>query len=710
MYLEKLSPNRSEFLVYFSLVPLNEKTKIDPSYLKIAGWVVGKKSKAVKVELVCDHQVIQQTAVDHLRPDVGKVYPQVAGSEKSGFSMTIDVRQLPPEAELKLLMIQAVLEDESRVALAKVQLQQSLLSQLQKVQEKIDEGNQLSTEGKLSQAIEKYREVLQINSEYIPALQGLGDALANNGQMDEALTTYRQAIELNPDNLYGYQQLRKLGYLDEFYQCCQQALRNNPNHITLKKFYLPFSASQRIPKGELKKSLEILNTFVEKEATNIDILINAAILARNAGEINEAENYIKTALNLDRDHGSALSEMGKILEEKQKWQEAIDYYQQCKKPQNTVSLLTCIYNSFKFYQDNFNQEIERAIKRSKTITFINQEILSKLDIKYEEHLILYQGASNVGDTCKYLALIKPLCIQHNRKAIVFYHRGHSPETQAHLFLDPIMPRYVTAHFPIDQKMQHKIQELMIEDGFSLDQLPIRPGVPRRTIGTFQMQELNYITDESIYQAGAAACLGINIELNDDTMGKPVIKEQSLVNAVNKFDNLKLVRGKAILIAPHSVTLNLSTGSNSALIPFWRKIINALIEKNITPVINAKHNQEKLDYLSTIVDDYSQKQIKFIDLPLDEVIPFIELCGAFAGVRSGLCDLVAFSSQNITKLCVQPRQSDSNCFGKLPGVKIFDNDLINNNFYLYFLSIYNPPEDEQINQLVELFLDRNPAET
>lgn len=564
-------------------------------------------------------------------------------------------------------------------------------------------------QGNLKEAIFTYQKAITLKLKPSDLVyRELGDAFKKDGQIDRAVDAYKKAIKLNEDSFYCYQQLLKLGCLDEFYQCSQEALRKNPSHVTLEKIYLPSKKSRKIPKKQLRKSLEILKSWIEKDPENVKLLVNISALAKNANEIKDAEIYASKALSLEPDNMQALYLMGMILELKQDWNRASDYYKRSTQPNAKANLLICIYNSNKFSKDIFTKELTSSIERSSAITFIKDGILSKLNIDYENHLIFYQRNTNVGDTCKQLSLIKPLCLQHRKKAIVFYPNSHSPTIQARLFLDPIMPEYVACHFPIDTETQQKIHKLTIRDEISLDRLPIIPGVPKMTLVTVERRMLAYIKDESIYKDGMAATLGLNIDLSDETIGKPSFNNLCRKNASDKFDDLNLCRGQAILIAPHSSHMNALTGSNSKLISFWRKIINRLSKYNIAPVINAKHGNERLGYLSTLIGNNQQDCIKFVDLPLDEVIPFIELCGAFAGIRSGLCDLASFSSKNVTKLCVQPRRLGDNCFGKLPGRMVPEDTLINENFHLYFASVENPPEDEQIEKIIDLFLNRDSA--
>ena len=562
-------------------------------------------------------------------------------------------------------------------------------------------GDALKKQKKLDEALAAYETAKNLEPKHPGIYDCLGVTHYQQGNLEEAVAAYKKAIELAPEHAHSYRQLIQLGYIEEAFECLQQILNKEPHHILIEHFYL--SHKSIIPRQYLENALEILENFARNNSGNIQILLNISIVARKLNQFKKAEVYVKKALDLEPENAMALSDMGKILEKRKDWNGAISYYRKSNLLNDKVNIIECIYKSdLSDKEEPTDREIKSIIQSSQTIEFIKREILEKKNIDYEQYLILYMHDINVGDTCKRLALIKPLCIQHGKKAIVFYPDSHSPITQARLFLDPIVPQYVANHFSIDGETQQEIERLIKEDRVSLGELPVMPGIPRMMNNDSQKQGLTYITDKSIYERGIAASLGINIELNEDTMGKPVIEKRCLTNAMDKFENLHLSRGKAILVAPHSKTMNSLTGSNAKLIPFWQKIINQLVERNVTPVINTKHREEKLSYLSKIIEDRHGQYVKMVDLPLDEVIPFVELCGAFAGIRSGLCDLIAFASPQVTKLCIQPTRSDDNCFGKIPRASVIDESIINKNFNLYFVLPNNLPDQEQIERIVELF--------
>ena len=66
----------------------------------------------------------------------------------------------------------------------------------------------LAARGRYDEAIENYRQAIQINPNFPEALNNLGEALADKGRFDEAIKNYRQAIQINPND---YQALSNLG-------------------------------------------------------------------------------------------------------------------------------------------------------------------------------------------------------------------------------------------------------------------------------------------------------------------------------------------------------------------------------------------------------------------------------------------------------------------------------------------------------------------
>ncbi len=83
----------------------------------VAGWVVGKTSRAVEVNALLSEDVVAVGAVDIKRPDIESAFPAVEGAISSGFRLEIPVVSLQAVSELKL---QAKLADGTQVPLANI--------------------------------------------------------------------------------------------------------------------------------------------------------------------------------------------------------------------------------------------------------------------------------------------------------------------------------------------------------------------------------------------------------------------------------------------------------------------------------------------------------------------------------------------------------------------------------------------------------------
>jgi glycosyltransferase involved in cell wall biosynthesis len=87
-------------------------TQTEASAVDLMGWVLGKSSPAVAVELLHDGRVIRRFPLNYRRPDIAEAFPDVPNAEDSGFKTTVSLLGATPELEVSL---QAVLKDQNRV-------------------------------------------------------------------------------------------------------------------------------------------------------------------------------------------------------------------------------------------------------------------------------------------------------------------------------------------------------------------------------------------------------------------------------------------------------------------------------------------------------------------------------------------------------------------------------------------------------------------
>src|SRR6266581_946708 len=94
-------------------------TKTAGHLAQFSGWVLGRESPAVAVELLNGGNVCRRVRVSIRRPDVAEIYPRVPEAEYSGFKIQMSVLGLTPEIEF---LLQAVLKNQSRVPIGVIRV------------------------------------------------------------------------------------------------------------------------------------------------------------------------------------------------------------------------------------------------------------------------------------------------------------------------------------------------------------------------------------------------------------------------------------------------------------------------------------------------------------------------------------------------------------------------------------------------------------
>ncbi len=107
------------------------KKQTEAHTINVAGWVLGRSSPAVAVEVVNDSAVLLRVAIDVQRPDIEAAFPEVPGAAQSGFHTTLDLLGITPEFEL---LVRAVFRDENRTLIGMIRGRRSpLRSEIEEV-------------------------------------------------------------------------------------------------------------------------------------------------------------------------------------------------------------------------------------------------------------------------------------------------------------------------------------------------------------------------------------------------------------------------------------------------------------------------------------------------------------------------------------------------------------------------------------------------
>ncbi|RKK02860.1 hypothetical protein, partial [Teichococcus wenyumeiae] len=105
-------------------------------------------------------------------------------------------------------------------------------------------------------------------------------------------------------------------------------------------------------------------------------------------------------------------------------------------------------------------------------------------------------------------------------------------------------------------------------------------------------------------------------------------------ARRRFAELGLKRGRTVFLSPLANTLfSLTSSRFNHFRDMWREAITLFREAGFTVAMNATNNNATESL-------FGEAGVPELDLDLRELPGFVAECGYFAGVRSGLCDLLA----------------------------------------------------------------------
>ena len=140
-------------------------------------------------------------------------------------------------------------------------------------------GAALARQGRLTEAIERYRAALKIKPGYADAHYNLGFALAKSGQLDAGLSHFRQAVQIEPNRV---KYLNNLG-------------------VAL------------VLKGNYTEALDHFNSALKIDPYDADLHANIGLVYKKQGDPEAAMQHFSKALTLDPRHPGALNSRGVLL-------------------------------------------------------------------------------------------------------------------------------------------------------------------------------------------------------------------------------------------------------------------------------------------------------------------------------------------------------------------------------------------------------------
>ena len=190
-----------------------------------------------------------------------------------------------------------------------------------------NQGVVLANQGHIAQAIDKYRQAVEIAPNYKFPLLNLGHLLWSSGQHEEAIGHMRHLVHLDPNLADGHTvlglNLQATGSLDEAVSCFRRAMEIKPDDSHV---HLCLGVALR----EQGKVDEAIDQYRESLRLKPDTLMAHVSLAKALamkGQLDEAVSHLQQALEYDPQLAEAYHNLGGLKQMQGDTGKAIEYYQ-----------------------------------------------------------------------------------------------------------------------------------------------------------------------------------------------------------------------------------------------------------------------------------------------------------------------------------------------------------------------------------------------
>jgi tetratricopeptide (TPR) repeat protein len=181
--------------------------------------------------------------------------------------------------------------------------------------------------GRHESAVDLIRKAISINPNEPHYHSNLGTVLQAQGKLDEALACFDQALALKPDLAEVHSNFGNIlltqGKLDEAVTCQERALAFKPD---CAEAYFNLG-NVRKAQGNLDQAVACYQRALALKPVLVAAETNLGSVLYTQGKLDEAEAALERALALRPDHAEAHSNLGSVLQARNKLDEAVAYYE-----------------------------------------------------------------------------------------------------------------------------------------------------------------------------------------------------------------------------------------------------------------------------------------------------------------------------------------------------------------------------------------------
>ncbi len=217
------------------------------------------------------------------------------------------------------------------------------------------------------EAIGWYDKALEIDPNYVDALNNKGVALGNLGKYEEVITCNDKILKIDPNYVDALNNkgvaLGNLGKYEEEIHCYDEVLAIDPNNIN--PLYNKGTALYNL--GKYQEGIEWFDKALKVDPNNVTVLNGKGIALDDLGKYQEAIEWYDKALKVDPNNVTVLNGKGIALKNLGKYQEAVEWYDKALKVDpNSFSVLD--NKSYALFRLN---RLDEGIQCSSKATEIN---------------------------------------------------------------------------------------------------------------------------------------------------------------------------------------------------------------------------------------------------------------------------------------------------------------------------------------------------
>ena len=224
-------------------------------------------------------------------------------------------------------------------------------------------GISLATIGKIDKAIEVFKKVILLNSNFIEAYLNLGKALNTIGDFDQAIKIYNQILSINPYTTNAHFSIGDIHY----------------------------------NKGNFEQAIESYYKVLAIKPDNVEAFNSIGTALKNQKKFSESIDFYNKAIALDPNYAEAYNNLGTVLYEKEDHKKALIAYNKAIKinPEfaqayyNKANILK-LYDKKKRAKANFKKAI--SLKNNYPKAYNNLGTVFHEENKLEDAIFYYKTA------------------------------------------------------------------------------------------------------------------------------------------------------------------------------------------------------------------------------------------------------------------------------------------------------------------------------